>query len=84
MDIVQVKYEMLKDAAVGTRGIADEFGFSRASFYKINDAFDSKGLSALVPEKTGPKKPNTAKFSSPIPWSRRLRDLIFPYMRFLR
>lgn len=61
MDIVQVKYEMLKDAAVGNRGIAqiaDDFGFSRASFYKIKDAFDSKGLSALVPEKTGPKKPN--------------------------
>ena len=60
MDIVQVKYEMLKDAAVGNRviaQIADDYGFSRASFYKIKDAFDSKGLSALVPEKTGPKKP---------------------------
>lgn len=61
MDIVQVKYEMLKDASDGNpRGvakIADEFGFSRASFYKIKDAFDSTGLSALVPEKTGPKRP---------------------------
>lgn len=60
MDIVQVKYEMLKDAADGSRGIAqiaDGFGFSRASFYNIKDAFDSHGLSALVPERTGPKKP---------------------------
>lgn len=59
-DAVQVKYEMLKDAADGSQAvakIADEFGFSRASFYKIKNAFDSKGLSALVPEKTGPRKP---------------------------
>lgn len=60
MDIVQVKYEMLKDAADGSRGIAqiaNDFGFSRASFYNIKDAFDNNGLSALVPEKTGPKRP---------------------------
>lgn len=52
---------MLKDAAEGSRGIeqvADDFGFSRASFYKIKDAFDRKGLSAFVPEKTGPKRPH--------------------------
>lgn len=60
MDIVQVKYEMLKDATEGSRQIAklaDEFGLSRASFYKIKEAFESRGLSALVPEKPGPKKP---------------------------
>lgn len=60
MDIVQVKYEMLKDAEEGSRGIAqvaDEFGFSRASFYNIKNAFDKQGLSAFVPEKTGPKRP---------------------------
>lgn len=60
MDIVQVKYEMLKDAVDDSRGIAqvaDDFGFSRASFYNVKEAFDKKGLSALVPEKTGPKKP---------------------------
>lgn len=59
MDIVQVKYEMLKDATEGIRGvaqIADDFGFSRASFYKIRDAFDIHGLAAFVPEKTGPKR----------------------------
>ena len=61
IDIIQVKYEMLKDAAEGSRGIAqvaDEFGFSRASFYNIKDAFDKQGLSAFVPEKTGPKRPH--------------------------
>jgi len=60
MDIVQVKYEMLKDATEGSRQIAKvatEFGLSRASFYKIKEAFESRGLSALVPEKPGPKKP---------------------------
>ncbi len=60
MDIVQVKYEMLKDAAEGSWQIAKvaaEFGLSRASFYKIKEAFESRGLSALVPEKPGPKKP---------------------------
>jgi len=59
-DIVQVKYEMLKDAADSNKAIAkiaDDFGFSRASFYNIKDTFYKQGLSALVPEKTGPKKP---------------------------
>ncbi len=60
MDIVQVKYEMLKDATEGSRqiaNVADDFGLSRASFYKIKEAFEIRGLSALVPEKPGPKKP---------------------------
>ncbi len=60
MDIVQVKYEMLKLATQGNHQIArvaDEFGLSRASFYKIKKAFESSGLSALIPEKPGPKNP---------------------------
>ena len=60
MDIVQVKYEMLKDAEEGNRGIAqvaDEFGFSRASFYNTKDEFNEQGLSAFVPEKPGPRRP---------------------------
>lgn len=60
MDIVQVKYEMLKAATEGNQPIAkivDEFGLSRASFYKIKKAFEISGLSALIPEKPGPKKP---------------------------
>ena len=60
MDIVQVKYEMLKAAAEDVRGIAriaDEFGFSRASFYNIKAVFDKEGLSAFVTGRTGPRKP---------------------------
>lgn len=59
MDIVQVKYEMLKEAEEGSQNIvqvAHEFGFSRASFYNIKKEFDKQGLSAFVGEKTGPKR----------------------------
>jgi transposase len=60
MDIVQVKYEMLKeiiDSKQSIKRISKEFGFSRTSFYKIKEAYESRGLSALIPQKTGPKKP---------------------------
>jgi len=60
-DLVQVKYEMLravvKDSARVTDA-ADEFGFSRKTYYQINKAFEDGGLNALIPEKPGPKRPN--------------------------
>lgn len=59
MDIVQVKYEMLKTARnseLGVLRIADEFGFSRSAFYKIKDSYETNGIAALVPEKSGPHK----------------------------
>jgi transposase len=59
-DIVQVKYEMVRaaDNAEGTvADISRSFGFSRKSYYQINEAFQAGGLQALVPKKTGPKKP---------------------------
>lgn len=58
-DIVQVKYEMLRMAQTSSKSIhevADEFGFSRAGFYKTKSSFDSMGISALVPDKSGPRK----------------------------
>jgi len=58
MDIVQVRYEMIKDAGGSGRTIkqvTDEYGYSRASYYHIKDNFDNGGMIALVPEKTGPK-----------------------------
>ena len=59
-DIVQVKYEMLRDAedsgkAIGT--VAGEFGFSRTAYYNIKESFEKNGMSSLVPEKPGPKQP---------------------------
>jgi len=60
-DVVQVKYEMLRDAedsgqAIGA--VASKFGFSRTAYYNIKESFEKNGMSALIPEKTGPKKPH--------------------------
>jgi len=60
MDIVQVKYEMIKDVVNYGKSVtdaADGFGFSRTAYYNIKDAFDKRGVSGLIPEKPGPKKP---------------------------
>jgi transposase len=61
MDIVQVKYEMLREAehsdkAVGK--IAGEYGFSRMTYYDVKEGFDQRGLAALIPGKKGPKRPH--------------------------
>src|ERR1700748_1679482 len=56
-DIVQVKYEMLRQVHVDNRPIsqaADEFGFSRPSFYQANATFEQAGLAGLGPLKRGP------------------------------
>jgi len=61
MDIVQVKYEMLKAVAKSGKpvsGAADVFGFSRTAYYNIKDAFDSQGVIGLIPEKPGPRGPH--------------------------
>jgi transposase len=61
MDIVQVKYEMIKDVSGGGKSVtdaADDFGFSRAAYYGIKDAFDKQGVSGLIPEKRGPRSPH--------------------------
>lgn len=60
MDIIQVKYEMLRDAGDKGRSIteiAKDFGFSRAAYYVIKEAFEQQGMTALFPQKTGPKQP---------------------------
>jgi transposase len=57
-DIVQVKYEMLRQVHIDNRPIsqaADEFGFSRPSFYQANTSFEQAGLAGLVPAKRGPR-----------------------------
>jgi transposase len=60
-DVVQVKYEMIRAVsnAEGTiTDISSAYGFSRKSFYQIREAFQTGGLYALAPKKTGPKKPH--------------------------
>jgi hypothetical protein len=57
-DLVQVKYEMLRQVRVDRQPIsqtAREFGFSRPSFYQTQFTFEQGGLSGLLPHKRGPK-----------------------------
>ena len=58
MDIVQVRYEMIKETERGGKTIdriSNAYGYSRASYYHIRDNFNKNGMSALIPERTGPK-----------------------------
>jgi len=57
-DLVQVKYEMLRQVRVDKRPIsqaAKQFGFSRPSFYQAEFNFEQSGLSGLFPGKRGPR-----------------------------
>jgi transposase len=57
-DLLQVKYEMLRQVQVDQRSIseaADAFGFSRPSFYQAQAAFQEDGVSGLLPRKRGPQ-----------------------------
>ncbi len=59
-DIVQVKYEMLRKVEkeqVEVKEAARLFGMSRPYYYRIKTAFDQKGITGLLPEKRGPKRP---------------------------
>jgi transposase len=67
LDLVQVKYEMLRrvqadghPAAQAARG----FGFSRPTFYQTQKAFQNGGLPALVHKRPGPRKAH--KLSEPV------------------
>ncbi|NSW92881.1 MAG: helix-turn-helix domain containing protein [Firmicutes bacterium] len=56
-DIVQVKYEMLRAVEKNGRPVSETaktFGFSRVSFYKIQQAFKNSGFLGLLPKKRGP------------------------------
>ena len=56
-DLVQVKYEMLRQVKEEKRSVTDvaaSFGFSRPSFYQARDAFEQRGLPGLLPKKPGP------------------------------
>lgn len=56
-DLVQVKYEMLRQVRLDKAPVnesARTFGFSRPTFYQTQLAFEQEGLSGLVPRKRGP------------------------------
>jgi transposase len=59
-DRAQVKYEMLRAHAVDEDPVAEacrQFGFSRESFYQIQQAFQALGFSSFLPGKRGRKGP---------------------------
>ena len=61
-DMVQVKYEMLRQVHVDNQPVsqaAREFGFSRPSFYQANSSFAKAGLAGLAPLKRGPRRAAT-------------------------
>jgi transposase len=57
-DLVQVKYEMLRQVSREGTSKAEAaalFGVSRPTFYQAEAAFARAGLSALLPQQRGPK-----------------------------
>lgn len=59
-DRAQVKYEMLRAHSVEGDAVAEacrQFGFSRESFYQIQQAFGEKGFMSFLPGKRGRKGP---------------------------
>ena len=63
-DSLQVKYEMLRRVAVEGKSIkktAEEFGFSRPSFYHARSAFEAEGLAGLLPQRRGPQRAHKLK-----------------------
>jgi transposase len=60
-DLVQVKYEMLRQVSlegVKKAEAATLFGVSRPTFYQAEAAFALQGLAGLLPQQRGPKSPH--------------------------
>ena len=60
LDRAQVKYEMLRAHSVEGDSVAEacrQFGFSRESFYQIQQAFSELGFISFLPGKRGRKGP---------------------------
>jgi transposase len=63
-DVVQVKYEMLRRVRVDDVPVtqaAEEFGFSRPTFYQAQSSFEEAGVAGLVPGKRGPRGPHKVR-----------------------
>ena len=57
-DLLQVKYEMLRQVDIDKQPVsqaAKAFGFSRPSLYQAQAAFQESGLAGLLPHKRGPR-----------------------------
>jgi len=58
-DLVQVKYEMLRQVREEGKSVketAASFGFSRVAFYQIRRQFEENGLAGLLPRQRGPQR----------------------------
>jgi transposase len=58
-DLVQVKYEMLRQVEADGETVshaAAGFGFSRPSYYEAKAVFKASGLPGLLPQRPGPKR----------------------------
>jgi len=58
-DLVQVKYEMVRQVRVEGQPVSNSavaFGFSRPSYYQAQALLESGGMAALVPQKPGPRR----------------------------
>ena len=61
LDLVQVKYEMLRRVSVenvSVTDIAQEYGISRPTYYQAKTSLEEAGLAGLVPKKRGPRGPH--------------------------
>ncbi|MBV9533431.1 MAG: helix-turn-helix domain-containing protein [Bradyrhizobium sp.] len=57
-DLVQVRYEMVRRHDVDGRPVSEvaaDFGVSRPTFYKAEEALEAAGLVGLLPRRRGPK-----------------------------
>jgi transposase len=60
-DLVQVKYEMLRQVShegAKKAEAAELFGLSRPTYYQAEAAFAQQGLAGLVPQRRGPRSPH--------------------------
>ena len=61
LDVVQVRYEMLRHVRVENVPVTDateQYGISRPTFYQTLANFDAAGIAGLVPQKRGPRGPH--------------------------
>ena len=66
-DLVQVKYEMLRQARQDGSTVSEAaaaFGLSRPSFYEAKAAYDAAGIPGLLAKRPGPRRAH--KLSEPV------------------
>ncbi|MBU0599712.1 MAG: helix-turn-helix domain-containing protein [bacterium] len=59
-DLVQVRYEMLRESFTSGKSISKvcaKYNYSRERFYHFKKRFEKKGILGLMDKKGGPKKP---------------------------